>query len=101
MIVWNCIQEQRLKKLYPTITKLVLDGVFAKDLVKNNFVSCYYTLKSGMTKINEFDEKFKEESQLQRKINNAIIKASTDSAFKSIIINILIDINDETMRLKN
>ena len=38
---------------------------------------------------------------MQRKINNAIIKASTDSAFKSIIINILIDINDETLRLKN
>ena len=100
-ILKKFLESSYQEKLYPTITKLVLDGMFAKDLVKNNFVSCYYTLKSGMAKINEFDEQFKEDSQLQRKINNAIIKASTDSAFKSIIINILIDINDETLRLKN
>ena len=34
------------------------------------------------------------------KIDNAIAKVAADNAFKSILINILIDINDETQKLK-
>ena len=100
-ILKKFLESSYQEKLYPTVTKLVLDGIFSKDIVKNNFVSCYYTLKSGIGKLNEFDNKFKEEAPMQRKINNAIIKASADGAFKSILINLLIDINDETQRLKN
>lgn len=99
-ILKKFLESSYQEKLYPTITKIVLDGNFSKDVVKNNFISCYYTLKSGIGKINEFDDKFKDESPMQRKINNAIIKASADSAFKSILINILIDINDETQKIK-
>lgn len=99
-ILKKFLESSYQEKLYPIVTKIVLDGSFSKDIVKNNFISCYYTLKSGIGKINEFDDKFKEEAPMQRKINNAIIKASADSAFRSILINILIDINDETQKLK-
>jgi hypothetical protein len=100
-ILKKFLESSYHEKLYPTITKIVLEGVFTKDLIKNNFVSAYYTLKSGIGKITEFDDKFKDEAPMQRKINNAIIKTSTDNAFKSILINLLIDINDETQKLKN
>lgn len=99
-ILKKFLESSYQEKLYPIITKIVLDGSFSKDIVKNNFISCYYTLKSGIGKINEFDDKFKEDAPMQRKINNAIIKVSADSAFRSILINILIDINDETQKLK-
>lgn len=99
-ILKKFLESSYHEKLYPTITKIVLDGSFSKNIVKNSFVSCYYTLKSGIEKINKFDDKFKEDTPMQHKINNAITKVAADSAFKSILINILIDINDETQKLK-
>lgn len=99
-ILKKFLESSYQEKLYPVITKIVLDGTFSKNVVKNNFVACYYTLKSGIEKINEFDDKFKEDTPMLHKIDNAIAKVAADNAFKSILINILIDINDETQKLK-
>lgn len=88
------------ERIFPILTKIILEGNFLKDIVKSNFASAYYSLKNADEKIIFFDQKFKEGTSLQKKINSAIIKAAAESNFKSIVINVVIDINDESEKIK-
>ncbi len=88
------------EKIMPVVNKLLIDGSFIKEMVKSNLSSTYYLLKSGYDKILLYDLEFKEDSPLKKKINNSIIRISSDSNFKSILVNVVHDINEELQRLK-
>lgn len=52
-------------------------------------------------RIKDFDNAFKPESELEKKITTTIVKVMNDSNFKSSMINIVNDINDESYGLKH
>ena len=88
------------QKILPVINKIIIDGVFVKDIIKSNFTTAYYTLNTINEKINLFDIEFKEDSMFRKKINNTLIKIVAEPNLKSILYNLIADINDMSHKVK-
>ncbi len=99
-ILYQFVSTIYTNTILPVVNKFLIDGVFAKDIVKSNFSAAYYSLKSATDKINLFDIQYKEDNPLRKKINNTLVKISSEPNFKSILYNIIADINEDTYKIK-
>ncbi|HBD94893.1 MAG: hypothetical protein A2015_09935 [Spirochaetes bacterium GWF1_31_7] len=99
-ILYKFISTIYSNSILPVVNKFLIDGIFAKDIVKSNFSAAYYSLKSASDKINLFDMQYKEDNPLRKKINNTLVKISSEPNFKSILYNIIADINEDTYKIK-
>ncbi|MCG8571047.1 MAG: DUF5312 domain-containing protein [Spirochaetes bacterium] len=94
-----------LKKLYLNnlevyINKILIDGIFKKEQVHSNLSAAYYSLNSMVAKITAFDNKFKTDNVMEKKVTMTLRKVANDPNYKSPLINIVSDINSESQELR-
>lgn len=99
-ILYKFITTTYYDKISPVANKIIIDGQFVKDIIKSNFSSSYYIIKSGSEKIKLFDLQFKDDTSLRKKINSTLMKISSDQNFKNILLNVITDINEESSKIK-
>lgn len=88
-------------KIESVINKILIDGIFKKDNQRANLSVAYYFLNNYLEKIREFDVKFSEEKDFGKRINLTIKRITSDPNFKSALINLVTDINEESTKIKN
>ncbi|MBP7553616.1 MAG: hypothetical protein KA885_09315, partial [Spirochaetes bacterium] len=87
-------------KIEIIINKILVEGIFKKDSVRANLSVSYYTLNGFSEKLREFDQKLNPDKDYGKKIYNTIKRVIADPSFKSPIINIINEINEESYKLK-
>ncbi|HNZ26356.1 MAG TPA: DUF5312 family protein [Spirochaetota bacterium] len=87
-------------KIEIIINKILIEGIFKKDNVRANLFVSYYTLNGFPEKLREFDQKLNPEKDYGKKIQNTIKRVIADPSFKTPIIGIINEINDESYKLK-
>jgi len=87
-------------KIEIIINKILIEGIFKKDNVRANLFVSYYTLNGFPEKLREFDQKLNPEKDYGKKIQNTIKRVMADPSFKTPIIGIINEINDESYKLK-
>lgn len=88
-------------KIEPVINKILIDGIFKKDNQRANLSVAYYFFHNYLEKIREFDLKFSEEKEIGKRISLITKKIASDPNFKTILINLVTDINEESTKIKN
>lgn len=82
------------------INKILIDGIFKKEVVRATVSAAYYTLNSMHQKLKEFDTNFAENKEMGKKIGITLRKALNDPNFKTPLMNIVGDINEDTGIIK-
>ncbi len=88
-------------KIESVINKILIDGIFKKDNQRANLSVAYYFLNNYLEKIREFDVKFSEEKDLGKRIYLTIKRVESDPNFKTALVNLVADINEESTKIKN
>jgi hypothetical protein len=86
-------------KIEIIVNRCIIDGIFKKELVKTNVSIAYYSLNRCADKIREFDNRFREDKDLGKKISLSLKRMSTDINFRASLLNLVNDINDESDKI--
>lgn len=88
-------------KIEVALNKILINGNFKKETEKQKLSASYYLLNSAEERILNFDRKFSEEHSFMKKIISTIRRIGGDPNYKTPLINIVNDINNETNTITN